>query len=530
MRIVDLIGDSPRTALGLAALLSTFVFFGVGRLSVDTGQHTAVQFPIPWKPGGHPSSSTNVSELPHRFRSADAFLPLIRGVYGIQNLTMQSAAATCNWTDEELLQYPYGPLEDYIVHPPTGREVELMRSRWQTFVKESLLPYRITNSAPFQGRGIVVVGGHPQSLKRVRVLVRSLRNLGSTLPVELHHWAGEMNATTKQDLIEELGANFTINDLSGPHNFYFSRVQYNDMSRINYQLKTAALLNSRFAEPLLLDSDNVPAPHLDPAVLWDSATYREYGTVFWPDVQRAHRENPVYAATNTPCRRDEYELESGQLLVDKRRFWYHLQLAEWFLAQPLLFGRYLLGDKDTFRFAWGALRTQYGRPRKWVALVGTMLPRPRSETPDKQPVERFCGHSFAQHHPDTGEVAFVHGGALKSYGGPLLQRLHIKHKGKIENSVYKDYKRSSVDEDWGQVEHAVRVTWLNASSLYEVLPGPAPEPLGANQTEAPVYCVDFENQPARDAEEILPGFAAAFGKAGGLWMVGDKYRAGVSGA
>ncbi|KAK7923330.1 hypothetical protein PG985_007401 [Apiospora marii] len=448
--------------------------------------------------------------------SADAFLPLIRGVSGVQNLTLHSAAVNCSWTDEELLQYPYGRLEDCIVSPPTGHEVELMRSRWQAFVKESLLPYRITNNAPFWGRGIVVVGGHPQSLKRVRVLVRALRNLGSTLPVELHHWAGEMNATTKLGLIEELGANFTINDLSGPHNLYYSRVQYNEMSRINYQLKIAALLNSRFAEPLLLDSDNVPAPAADPAALWDSATYREYGTVVWPDIQRAHRENP-------------YELESGQLLVDKRRFWYHLQLADWFLAQPSLFGRYLLGDKDTFRFAWGALRTQYGRPRKWVALVGTMLPRPRSET-DRTPVERFCGHSFAQHHPDTGAVAFVHGGALKSYGGPLLQRLRITDKGKVENLVYKYYKRSGVDEDWGRVEHAVRVAWLNASYMYEVLPGPDPEPLGANRTEMPVYCVDFENQPARDVEEILPGFAAAFEKAGGLWMVGDRYRAGVSGA
>ena len=513
----------------MAALLSTFTLFSASRLSADTQQNTVVQFPTPWKPGGDLSGLTNTSEPPHRYKTADAFLPLIRGVSGIQNLTILSAAANCNWTDDELLQYPYGRLEDYIVSPPTEREVELMRSRWQAFVKESLLPYRITNRAPFWGRGIVVVGGHPQSLKRVRVLVRSLRNLGSVLPVELHHWAGEMNATTKLGLIEELGANFTINDLSGPHNLYFSRVQYNDLSRINFQLKTAALLNSRFAEPLLLDSDNVPAPAADPAALWDSATYREYGTVFWPDVQRAHRENPVYAATNTPCRRDEYELESGQLLVDKRRFWYHLQLADWFLAQPSSFGHYLLSDKDTFRFAWSALRTQYGRPRKWAALVGTMLPRPRSDK-DRAPVERFCGHSFAQHHPDTGEVAFVHGGALKSYGGPLLQRLQIKHQGRIESSVYKYYKRSGVDEDWGQVEHAVRVAWLNASYMYEVLPGPDPEPLGANQTEQPVYCVDFENQPARDVGEILPGFAAAFERAGGLWMVGDKYRAGVSGA
>ncbi|KAK7969078.1 hypothetical protein PG988_008151 [Apiospora saccharicola] len=71
-----------------------------------------------------------------------------------------------------------------------------------------------------------------------------------------------------------------------------------------------------------------------------------------------------------------------------------------------------------------------------------------------------------------------------------------------------------VDEDWGRVEDAVRVNWLNASYIYEVMPGPDPEPLRANQTESSVYCIDFENQPARDVEEILPGFAEAFEKAG----------------
>ncbi|KAK8050609.1 glycosyltransferase family 71 protein [Apiospora phragmitis] len=391
------------------------------------------------------SSWTKLDEPPHRYKSADAFLPLIQNISGIQNLTTRSAAATCNWTDEELLQYPYGRLEDYIANPPSGHEVELMRSSWQAFVKESLLPYP---------RGEFL---HQR-------------------PV-------------------------------GTHNFYFSKTPYNDISRVNFQLKTAALLNSRFAEPLLLDSDNVPAPGAEPAALWDSAAYREFGTVFWPDVQRAHRENPVYAATNTRCRRDEYELESGQLLVDKRRFWYHLQLTDWFLAQPRLFGRYLLGDKDTFRFAWGALRTRYGRPRRWVTLVGTMLPRPRSET-DRRPVEAFCGHSFAQHHPDTGEVAFVHGGALKSYGAPLLQRLQIKDKdkGKDKNSI------------WSITSGRV---WMRTGARLST---------PANQTEAPIYCIDFENQPARDVEEILPGFAAAFEQAGGLWMIGDKYRAGISGA
>ncbi|KAK8055498.1 hypothetical protein PG993_000725 [Apiospora rasikravindrae] len=60
-------------------------------------------------------------------------------------------------------------------------------------------------------------------------------------------------------------------------------------------------------------------------------------------------------------------------------------------------------------------------------------------------------------------VAFVYGGALKSYGSPMLQRLKIENKASTNHSIYKYYKRSSVDDDWGQIEYAVRVTWLDVS-------------------------------------------------------------------
>lgn len=53
-------------------------------------------------------------------------------------------------------------------------------------------------------------------------------------------------------------------------------------------LKTAALINSRFAEPLLLDSDNIPI--IAPESLWESDEYREYGTIFWPDIARYERK------------------------------------------------------------------------------------------------------------------------------------------------------------------------------------------------------------------------------------------------
>ncbi|KAK4124409.1 glycosyltransferase family 71 protein [Parathielavia appendiculata] len=99
---------------------------------------------------------------------------------------------------------------------------------------------------------------------------------------------------------------------------------------------------------------------------------------------------------------DENEQESGQLMVGKRRYWYHLQLAAWLKnKQGEYYDKFLLGDKDMFSFAWHALKTDFGLPRKWLTSVGT-----RNDG-------FYCGHTFAQHHPDDRRIAFMHGGLTK---------------------------------------------------------------------------------------------------------------------
>lgn len=168
-----------------------------------------------------------------------------------------------------------------------------------------------------------------------------------------------------------------------------------------------------------------------------------------------------------------------------------------------------------------------------------MLPRPGPD-PDKTaaaPVYDYCGHTFAQHHPDTADVAFMHGGALKTYGGPLLRRLRagLNNNNNIttddDGAVFRYYKRSAVDEDWARVEYGVRAQWLNATYMYDAMPAaegvPAPAPLPPGQIEALILCIDFANVPARDFRDLLPDFEARFEAAGGLWMIDADYRAGV---
>lgn len=96
---------------------------------------------------------------------------------------------------------------------------------------------------------------------------------------------------------------------------------------VNHQLKTAVLVNSRFAESPLLGSDNI---HLvKTGQLYEPAVQEEYGTVFWPDISHSRPQSPASAITNAPCRIDKYEQGSDQIWVGKLRYWYHLQLASW---------------------------------------------------------------------------------------------------------------------------------------------------------------------------------------------------------
>lgn len=469
-----------------------------------------------------PEPMAGASTPPHRFEHANDFKPLMADINLFKNLTIDQAKEACNWTEDEFMQFYWGSrTSDYIVNQRPEWEVDLIRSRLLDFVQNGMSPYPAKD--PYSGRGVVIVGGHPKSLKRVRVLVRALRAVGSKLPVELHYWGEEMDDSAKDSILTEFPSGFYLNDLSDPGNVYQSNKSYNSLIHINYHLKTLALLNSRFAEPLLLDSDNVPVQ--DPELLWESETYKEYGSVFWPDIIRMQPENPTFAITNTKCRKDEYELESGQLLVNKRKFYYHLQLADWFMTQ-IYFNQYLLGDKDTFRFAWTTLKTEYGRPSRWVTSVGLNMPREDPEAPDGIG-EAYCGHSFAQHHPDSGAVAFMHGGALKSFSAPLLRRLRAR------GGIVQSYKRSPVDMDWNKIEYGVHLKFMDAAFLYDLWPPPVGEENELRvpkDDEAHVLCTEMQHVETRDANEILPGFYDMWEQAGGYWMIDDEYRSGDSGA
>ena len=428
---------------------------------------------------------SDLVEDAHTLPAADAFLPHFKAITEIRGVTAEEAKSGCQWPAMNEVNFQFlEPSYEWVKHDASNTEIGMRRKEWHDFINHDLLAYE-DYKQQFEGRGIVIVAGNERSMKRVKVILRALKKLGSTMPIELHYWGDELTDGSRTD-ISTMWTGLHFNDLSAPSNILKTN---HDGAFINYQLKTAAVVNSRFAEPLLLDSDNIPI--IDPERLYESSVYHEYGTLFWPDIARTRPNNPIWGITNTKCRTDEYEQESGQLVVDKRRFFYHLQLAAWFNNEKAdYYNQYILGDKDLFRFAWHALKTKFGSPPKWLTSVGTMSDD-----------GFYCGHSFAQYSPD-GNVAFLHGGLIKT-----MTKAVMKWQRESRGGIFQVYKRSDYDE-----QHYVNVNVSIKFDQAEYLPN-RPADLGA------AMCTDLHQVTARPLDELVPGFEKFFEDIGGYWML-----------
>ncbi|MCJ1329160.1 hypothetical protein MMC10_005838 [Thelotrema lepadinum] len=421
----------------------------------------------------------------HTLPTADSFRRHFKAVIELPGLIGDEARSGCQWPALHEVNFQFHESQqDWVKHDPSDTEIGMRRKEWQEFISTSLLPYENYKDR-FDGRGIVIVAGNQKSMQRVKVVLGALKKLGSRMPVEIQYWGDEMTDDSRREM-SEIWSEMYFNDLASPTNILKTN---HDGPFINYQLKSAAIVNSRFAEPLLLDSDNIPV--VDPVVLYESSIYKEYGTLFWPDIARTRPNNPIWGITNTKCRINEYEQESGQLIVDKRRFFYHLQLAAWFNNEKAdYYNKYLLGDKDMFRFAWHALKTKFGAPPKWLTSVGTISDD-----------GFYCGHSFAQYSPD-GEVAFLHGGLIKTMAKQVM-----KWQRDTRGGIFQVYKKSEYDD-----QHFVNVNVSIKVDMAEYLPN---RPVDLDVA----MCTDLHQVIARPLDELVPGFEETFREIGGYWML-----------
>lgn len=217
----------------------------------------------------------------------------------------------------------------------------------------------------FAGRGIVICAGGARMFSNAWVCIRMLRHLGCTLPIELwHRGAVEMDGT-----MEALVRPWDVVciDITRHPPFWPANVQ------AAWAVKPYALLNSRFAEMLLLDADNVPVEA--PEFLFEDPGYQRDGALFWPDVGRLPPDAPAWRLFDVAFR-DEPEIESGQILVDKQRCWAALALTMWYNENANLFYQHVHGDKETFHLAFRRLNAPYSLvPHPVEVVPGAMYQR-----------------------------------------------------------------------------------------------------------------------------------------------------------
>jgi hypothetical protein len=194
----------------------------------------------------------------------------------------------------------------------------------------------------FRGRGIVVCAGGVRMFINAYVLVRILREtLRCRLPIQIWHLGANELSPVMRALLEELGVE--------PIDAHALHAEHPALIADGWQLKSYAIIHSRFREVLLLDADQVPVR--DPAEVFEWPQYLEAGAVFWPDIVDLVPENPVWSLCGLEPRRST-SVESGQLVVDKQRHWAALDLVLSLNEQAETLYQLVYGDKDTFLIGW----------------------------------------------------------------------------------------------------------------------------------------------------------------------------------
>jgi ADP-heptose:LPS heptosyltransferase len=200
----------------------------------------------------------------------------------------------------------------------------------------------------FKGRGIVICGGGVRMFANAWVCIRMLRKLGCELPVELWHLGKFEMDSAMEELVRPWGV--TCVDATDQNVAWSAKVNS------GWPLKPYAIINSSFEEVLMLDADNVPVRN--PEFLFEHPLFREHGAVLWPDRGRLPVNSTAWRLFDVAYR-DEPEIESGQILVNKQRCWGPLLLCMWYNEQNHLFYKHVHGDKETFHFAFRRLDVPY---------------------------------------------------------------------------------------------------------------------------------------------------------------------------
>ena len=277
-------------------------------------------------------------------------------------------------------------------------------------------------------RGITIVI-YKKLLQSVYVSVKSLRDMGCTLPIELWYKRSEVDV-----------AHPLLRELTGRYGTYMREIS--DPQAVGFFTKLHAIYYSAFDQMLFLDADNFAVR--DPTYLFDTPQFQHKGAIFWPDFWKP--SNTVFNVQKNSYvweffgldYVDMFEQESGQVLVNRRMHYKALNVLMFYgFYLPRIYEtmRLIWGDKDLFRFAWLKSKSSF-----------YMIPGPPGSAGTKHAVyDMFCGVTMVQHDL-SGRVLFLHRNTQKlTVGNNRIVWTHIQQFKPTSSLV--DYKVSGSSGD-----------------------------------------------------------------------------------
>lgn len=201
----------------------------------------------------------------------------------------------------------------------------------------------------FSGRGVVIPAGGSY-LPGAYVNARLIRHYGCTLPIQVWHFEDEVPSQFAT-AFGRVGVDL-VNMSRHP-------AILNRRVVAGFESKLFAVMSCPFEEVLVLDADCYPCT--DVTHLFEDDRFQQAGATYWPDLPHAdawtHWEfwgvEPFFGPP----------LETGQYLVNKRKAWDVLRLAEWYDDHSdWCYGGGQFsdhGDKGPHRVAWAKHRREF---------------------------------------------------------------------------------------------------------------------------------------------------------------------------
>ena len=290
------------------------------------------------------------------------------------------------------------------------------------------------NKIPSRG---IVMSVTDEVLAFVYGIIKILRYHGCVLPIELWSLPGEI--TDKSDNIihklrKENVAFRTIPSSSSNNNDNNNNNNNNDIR--GFVAKIYSILYSKFDQVLQIDSDNIPVR--DPTYLFDCEGFVKTGTMFFQDYWQPSdtifggfdSKAMIWELLNLTKKNDdddenEFESESGQLLIDRKRSsnLKPLTMLLFFIMhwhdhiEPM---KLLHGDKDSYRLSFRFTNTNYYVVPKLPSSGGRYV-----TNGIKTKESHFCGNTMIQHDPDDVPLFFHKNLAKFHKGGDEIRLTHV---------------------------------------------------------------------------------------------------------